>query len=360
MWRLAPEKPGLLMMHRDAAGPASLMSQEAAEAPAVVARMRERNRSHFADIVSHLKERAPTHILLSARGSSDHAASYLKYLCEIRLGLPCCSMGPSVASIYGAQLRLNDTVLFSISQSGQSADLLSLQAEARRAGVLSIAITNQETSPLARNADICLALHAGVEQSPAASKSFIASAAAAASLIAAWAADRTMLKALEDLPAILEKAKAIDWRSSYDHLARASSLFVIGRGPSFAMAQEAALKLKETSALHAEAYSAAEVMHGPLELLTRNFPVLAFCPADEAEAHTIETLQRMSEAGANVIFLGRGKAGTTNLGYAASAHPLLDPISLIQSFYRLADDVAKLRGRDPDRPRLLNKETSTL
>jgi glucosamine--fructose-6-phosphate aminotransferase (isomerizing) len=348
------------MIRQDTAGTASLMSQEAAEAPAVVARMRERNRSHFTEIVSRLKERAPTHILLSARGSSDHAASYLKYLCEIRLGLPCCSMGASVASIYRAELRLKDTVLFSISQSGQSADLLSLQAEAQRAGVLSIAITNQETSPLALNADVLLALHAGVERSPAASKSFIASAAAAASLIAAWADDGSMLRALENLPAVLEKAKAIDWRSSYDHLARATSLFVIGRGPSFAMAQEAALKLKETSALHAEAYSAAEVMHGPLELLTGNFPVLAFCPADEAEERTVETLRRMAEAGANVIFLGRGRTGSTNLGYAPSAHRLLDPISLIQSFYRLADDVAKLRGRDPDRPRLLSKETSTL
>jgi glutamine---fructose-6-phosphate transaminase (isomerizing) len=348
------------MTRRGAADPASLMSQETAEAPAVVARMRERNRSHFAEIVSRLKGRSPSHILLSARGSSDHAASYLKYLCEIRLGLPCCSMGASVASIYRAELKLKDTVLVSISQSGLSADLLTLQAEARRAGILTVTITNQENSPLARNADICLALHAGVEQSPAASKSFIASAAAAASLIAVWSEDTAMLKALEDLPAVLERAKSMDWRASYDVLAGATSLLVIGRGPSFAMAQEAALKLKETSALHAEAFSAAEVMHGPLELLTRNFPVLAFCPGDDAETRTIETLQRMAEAGAHVIFLGRGIAGKTNLAYAPSAHSLLDPISLIQSFYRLADDLARLRGRDPDRPRLLSKETSTL
>jgi glucosamine--fructose-6-phosphate aminotransferase (isomerizing) len=338
----------------------TLMGEEAAEAPAVVARMLERNRPLIAELVSRLKARNPTHILLSARGSSDHAAAYFKYLCEIRLGLPCCSMGASVASIYRSQLKLKDTLLFSVSQSGQSADLLALQADARRSGVLAVAITNHETSPLARNADVCLPLHAGPELSPAATKSFIASAVAAAAVIAAWSADRVMLKALEDFPAVLENAKVFDWSSAYEMMARAGSLFIIGRGPALAMAQEAALKLKETSGLHAEAFSAAEVMHGPLELLGRNFPVLAFCPADQAETHTIEALERLAQAGADVIFLGRSQYGKLNLGYAPSADPLLDPISMILSFYRLADDVARLRGRDPDRPRLLSKETSTL
>ena len=232
----------------------SAMALETAEAPAAVASMLERNRHRFEEIVAALRSRSPTHIITSARGSSDHAASYLKYLAEIRLGLPCCSIGASVISIYRAKLQLKDSVLITISQSGQSPDILSLQAHARRAGILSIAVTNQETSPLARDADICLPLHAGQEKSPAATKTFISTVALAAKLIACWAGDSTMQQAVEDLPRILEKALRADWQAAVEPLAGASSLYVIGRGPSFAIAQEAALKLKETSALHAEAF----------------------------------------------------------------------------------------------------------
>jgi glucosamine--fructose-6-phosphate aminotransferase (isomerizing) len=126
------------------------------------------------------------------------------------------------------------------------------------------------------------------------------------------------------------------------------------------MAQEAALKLKETSGIHAEGFSAAEVMHGPLELVGKEFPVLAFCPADDAEKTTLQTIDRIRHAGAKVIAAGRQDAGDISLSYARTAHPLLDPISLIQSFYALAENVSRLRGRNPDQPRLLRKETATL
>jgi glucosamine--fructose-6-phosphate aminotransferase (isomerizing) len=336
------------------------MAREAAEAPAVIEAMLERNRGAFSDLVSLLKSRRPSHILTSARGSSDHAAAYFKYLCEICLGIPCCSLGASVVSIYRAELKLKDTVLFSISQSGQSPDILALEAEARRAGVLSVAITNQENSPLARGADICLPLRAGRENSTAATKSFIASVTATAYLIALWSADRTMIDGCKDLPEVLRKAWSLSWSSSYPTLARCSSLFVIGRGPSLAIAQEASLKLKETSGLHAEAFSAAEVMHGPLELVNRDFPVLFFCPADRAETANFEALAQLKAAEARTICISRSDMGDISLPYAPTAHPLLAPISMIQSFYRLADDLARMRGRDPDRPRLLNKQTATL
>jgi glucosamine--fructose-6-phosphate aminotransferase (isomerizing) len=336
------------------------MARESAEAPAAVAAMLHNNRSLFAEIVRLLKLRNPSHILLSARGSSDHAASYFKYLSEIRLGLPCCSLGASVVSIYRAQLHLKDTVLFSVSQSGQSPDILSLQADAKRAGILSIAVTNQENSPLARDADLCLPLQAGSEKSPAATKSFIASVAAAAALIGSWAGDKTMVDAVYGLPDILERALKTDWRAAYSTLEHSSSLYIIGRGPSLAIAQEAALKLKETSGLHAEGFSAAEVMHGPLELVGTDFPVFAFCPADDAEQMMFQAIKRIRSAGAKVIAAGRDAMADVALPYAQAAHPLLDPISLIQSFYLLADDVSRLRGRNPDEPRLLSKETATL
>jgi glucosamine--fructose-6-phosphate aminotransferase (isomerizing) len=336
------------------------MAREAAEAPAVVQAMLERNREVFGEIVSLLQSRRPSHILMSARGSSDHAASYLKYLCEICLGIPCCSLGASVVSIYGTELKLRDTVLISISQSGQSPDILALEREIRRAGVLSVALTNQENSPLARSADICLALHAGSEDSPAATKSFIASITAAAYLVALWSASQPMIEACKLLPAVLRQAWALSWASSYETLVEASSLFCIGRGPSLAIAHEAALKLKETSGLHAEAFSAAEVMHGPLELVNQGFPVIVFCPADRAETTTLDALVRLKAAGARTVCISRSNLGDISLPYAPTVHPLLAPISMIHSFYKLTDDVARMRGRNPDRPRHLRKETATL
>jgi glucosamine--fructose-6-phosphate aminotransferase (isomerizing) len=336
------------------------MARETAEAPGVVATMLHRNRELIIEIARLLKARKPSHVIMSARGSSDHAASYLKYLSEIRLGLPCCSIGASVVSIFGARLDLRDTVLISISQSGQSPDILSLQADAKRSGVLSIALTNQQTSPLAQDADLCVPLHAGREESPAATKSFIASVAAAASLIGAWANDQGLNGALDALPQTLEQARAQDWQAASGLLVEAASLYVIGRGPSLAMAQEAALKLKETSGIHAEGFSAAEVMHGPLELVGKDFPVFAFCPADDAEKTTLRAIDRIRQAGAKVIAAGRQNDNAISLSYARTAHPLLDPISLIQSFYALAENVSRLRGRNPDQPRLLRKETATL
>lgn len=325
------------------------MARETAEAPEAVARMLATNRAALAELGRLYRDRRPTHIVTCARGSSDNAASYFKYLIEITLGLPCCSVGASVVSVYGAKLALRDTLLLTISQSGKSPDILAFQAEAKRAGVPTLAITNTEDSPLAREADLCLPLSAGIERSVAATKTFITSAAMAAGLAAACGGEAELSDAVERLPDDLTRALAIRWSEAEALLANSTSSYVLGRGPSHPMAQEAALKLKETGGLHAEAYSAAEVLHGPMELVTDGFPVLVLAPADKAASTTHDTSRRLSEAGARVI----------TPDYARTRHPLLDPISLIQSFYGSAERIARLRGRNPDRPRLLKKVTQT-
>lgn len=330
------------------------MARETAEAPEAVARMLERNGPAFAEIGRLFRGQKPSHLVTSARGSSDHAASYLKYLVEIELGLPCCSIGASVVSIYGTRLRLRDTVLVTISQSGRSPDILAFQADAKRAGVPTLAIVNDEASPLARGADLCLPLSAGPEKSVAATKTFIASAALAARLVAACAEDGALIAAAEKLPEALARATSLSWPAAEAALTTASSLYVLGRGPSLAMAEEAALKLKETCTLHAEAYSAAEVLHGPMEIVGPGFPVLAFAPADASEATMLATLDRLAAAGAQVLRLG-----APGLPCAATMHTLLDPLAMILTFYAGAERIARARGRDPDRPRLLQKVTET-
>jgi glucosamine--fructose-6-phosphate aminotransferase (isomerizing) len=333
----------------------SAMARETAEAPAAVARMLDRNRDVLVEVGELFRRRNPAFIATCARGSSDHAASYLKYLSEITLGLPCCSLGASVVSIYEAHLHLRDSILITVSQSGRSPDILSLQAEAKRTGIPTLAITNDETSPLAREAELCLPLCAGIETSVTATKTFMTSAAMAAALVASWSGGRDLPEAVAALPEALDKALSIEWHAAEEMIAPASSLYLLGRGPSFPIAEEAALKLKESSGLHAEAYSAAEVLHGPMELVAEGFPILVFAAHDAALKTTAQAVGRLREAGARILMTGE----SDGLLYAQTRHPYLDPISMILTFYRSAERIARARGRDPDHPRLLKKVTET-
>ncbi len=325
------------------------MARETQEAPEVAARLLEANKTALAEFGRLVAVRKPSHFVTCARGSSDHAASYFKYLAEIQLGIPCCSIGASVVSIYSAHLHLRDTILITTSQSGQSPDILSFQAEAKRAGVPTVAVTNNEASPLARDADLCLPLLAGPELSVAATKTFIASAVMAAALIGASGADKAFGEALARLPEDLASAAGLRWSEVEAAVPSARSLYVLGRGPSLPMAQEAALKLKETSGLHAEAYSAAEVMHGPMELVEEGFPVLVFASQDAATSTTAQSVERLKGAGAHIL----------QPSFQATHHAGLDPISMIQTFYASAERIAAARGRNPDTPRLLKKVTET-
>ena len=332
----------------------SLMALEAAEAPDAVARFLDRNRHALEELGGRLRGLNPPVVLTSARGSSDHAAGHFKYLCEIVLGVPCASVGASVVSVYGGRLRAERAMCLTISQSGRSPDIVALQDAAKAAGALSVAIVNVEDSPAARNADLCLALHAGEERSVAATKTFIASCAAGAAIVARWSGDAALLQAVDRLPETLAKAARLSW-PGFAELARdAGSLYVLGRGPSLPIAQETALKLKETCAIHAEAHSVAEVMHGPWELMEPGFPVLVYAPADAARGNTLEAVEKMRRAGADVCVAGE------DVPHAPGGHPLLDPLAMIQTAYLEIERLAVSLGRDPDRPRLLRKVTETL
>ena len=246
-----------------------------------------------------------------------------------------------------------------ISQSGRSPDIVALQRSAKRAGALTVAIVNDTDSPAATEADCLLPLHAGAETSVAATKSFIASCVAGAAIVAAWAEDEALAAAVQRLPETLERALAADW-SAADALADEQSLYVLGRGPALAIASEAALKLKETAGLHAEAFSPAEVMHGPLELVEPGFPVLALAPGDAAAETTRLALDKLVAARAKLFTASPAAMPGIVLPGTSTGHGLVDPIALVQSFYILAERVARARGRDPDRPERLRKVTQTV
>jgi glutamine---fructose-6-phosphate transaminase (isomerizing) len=337
----------------------TLMFSEAAEAGATVRRFLHRNRATLAALGARLRERAPTLVTTCARGSSDHAATYAKYLIETALGLSTVSAAFSTVSLYDAPVGTPGGLCLAISQSGRSPDLLATVGRQREAGAMVVALVNDEDSPLAALADTVLPLCAGTEKSVAATKSYIASLAGIAALVAAWRDDAALMQAIEDLP--LDAAFALDWSPAAEGLTDATNLFLIARGHGLAIAQEAALKLKETSALHGEAFSAAEVRHGPMAVVRKGFPVLGFAGSDAAGDDVRAICGEFATRGARVWLAdatGQVPEGVTALP-AIAARPELEPLLMIASFYRMANALSLVRGHDPDRPPYLAKVTRT-
>jgi len=335
------------------------MRREIEEAPRAVRRLLERSSEDLAAAGRALAALDPVLVATIARGSSDHAATLLKYAVEIAAGVPVASIGPSVASIYGVTPKLGQAAAVAISQSGKSPDIVSMAEAAARGGALTVALVNDPSSPLAEAVAHAIDIAAGPERSVAATKSFVASAAAGLALLAHWRGDRELLQALDKLPEALERALACDWSALAETLESAGSVFVLGRGPGFAIAGEAALKLKETCGLHAEPFSAAEVMHGPLAILREGFPVLAFAAQDRAEAGVAEAADALAEKGASVWATTGRVTAARSLPAARTGHPLLDPLPLAVSFYLMAEGLARRRGLDPDSPPHLKKVTET-
>ena len=335
------------------------MFRESAEAPAAVATQLRANRGLVEALGRVVRELRPRGVVTCARGSSDHAATFAKYLVETRTGLVASSAAPSISSLYATRVDLKNVLFVVISQSGASPDLLAAAGAAREAGAVVLGLVNAEGSPLERIAHHTIPLRAGAETSVAATKSFIASLAAMVQLVAAWTQDEQLRQALEELPAKLALAWQLDWSAAVSRFRPANSLYVVGRGFGLGIAQEAALKLKETCGLHAEAFSAAELRHGPMALVQKGFPVLAFSQHDETREGTEELASELARIGADVVMAGSAPPGVVELP-TLRAHAAIEPLLLIQSFYRLANALAAARGRDPDRPPHLSKVTETV
>jgi glucosamine--fructose-6-phosphate aminotransferase (isomerizing) len=231
---------------------------------------------------------------------------------------------------------------------------------AREAGALVIALVNVADSPLAELADEVVPLHAEAETSVAATKSYIATLTALAHLVAAWTGDEKLASALGELPTQLAEARDLDWGAAVDVLTPARNFFVIGRGLGLGIAQEAALKFKETAGLHAEAYSAAEVRHGPMAIVDAGFPVLLFTQNDATRTGVDAVVKDFSERGAVVLVAGKSYDSAVNLPSIEGVSPATAPIVFIQSFYIMVNALAVARGYNPDSPPHLRKVTETM
>lgn len=337
----------------------TLMHQEAAESASVLSKQFRNNATAVRRIASALKDSPPRAVITCARGSSDHAATFAKYLIETRAGVLTSSAAPSISSVYFATQNLKDCLFLAISQSGKSPDLLATAQAAKTAGACIVAIVNVEDSPLANMADFCLPLCAGPEKSVAATKSYIASLAAIIHLVAEWTEDKALKTALEQAPGLLAEAWDLDWQEATDHLADAQHLFVMGRGLGLGIALEAALKCKETSGLHAEGFSSAEVQHGPQALLGKNFPALMLAQDDETLAGLSAVALGLTARGVPVLAAGTEVPGALVLP-TIRCHPVIEPLLLIQSLYKMINALSIRRGMNPDQPAHLRKVTETI
>ncbi|CUI08065.1 Glucosamine-6-phosphate deaminase [isomerizing], alternative [Janthinobacterium sp. CG23_2] len=337
----------------------SLMLKEALSAADCVALQLENDVERYAELGRKLRTTTFNTALTVARGSSDHAANYCAYLIMARMGRIVASLPMSLVTLYKSPLVTRDTLTIAISQSGQSPDVVEPIRYFRDGGATTIALVNDIDSPLAAAAEWAMPLRAGKEQSVAATKSFITSLVAGARLVAQWQNDPELTEGLAALPEALRSAAQVDWSPALEVLTPARNIMVVGRGISFPIALEAALKFKETSALQAEAFSGAEIKHGPMALIEDGYPLLIFATRGPTQAGLIALAAEMRTRGARVLLAAPSDVPERDLTLPTAATPDLDPIVAVQAFYVMAAHLSKARGMDPDRPRHLSKVTKT-
>jgi glucosamine--fructose-6-phosphate aminotransferase (isomerizing) len=333
-----------------------LMAAEIAGQPALLAALLARS-GELAAVGAAVRRRAPRFVLMTARGTSDHAALYAKYLVEIRLGLPAGLVSPSSMTVYGARPDLTDVLFVAVSQSGASPDLAESTAVARRCGATTVAVTNDGDSDLARVAEFAVDLAAGAERAVAATKTYTAELLALYLLLAGDGPDpAAAAAALPDAAAAtLAGVEAVHAAAArYRFVSR---LVTTGRGYSYPTACEGALKLMETSYVSAHAFSTADLLHGPVAMLDSDVPVIAVVSEGRGGRAARPVVDRLRETGADVLVVGTGARGLPIVatGVPEELLPVLEIMPLQQLAWRLALD----RGADPDRPRGLSKVTRT-
>jgi glucosamine--fructose-6-phosphate aminotransferase (isomerizing) len=343
--------------------PGAAMRAEIAEQPEVWSRILADGAATVEEAAAAIGRRAPRFVLLVARGTSDHAALYAKYLIETLLQLPTGLVSPSSFTAYGARPDLRGVLLIAVSQSGGSPDLVQTVAVGRELGALTVAVTNNPESPLARTARRHLDVQAGTERAVAATKSYTAQLLTLYLLI-----DRLRggdSAAARQLPELGERVLGSDHRVAgiAERYRFADRLLVTARGYSYPTAREAALKLMETSYISAQAFSGADLLHGPMAMVDPQVPVLTVMADGVGGQAMRQVLPRLLAARADVFCVGSAEAvaaSTVGIALPAGVAEEVSPLLEILPFQQLALHLAVARGGDPDAPRGLSKVTETL
>ena len=341
--------------------------REIREQPGVVERLVREGRTRAEEIARAVRAARPRFAVIAARGSSDNAARYGAYLLGLQHRLAVGLALPSLHTVYGAPPELREALVIGISQSGESPDVVEVVSSAARQGALTVALTNEEGSPLAGAAGLCLPLRAGEERAVAASKTYASQLAALAMLSAALGGEEARWQELAALPAAIDAALGADAaaRLAAARLRESTRAAVLGRGLGMGTAHEAALKLKETSYLAAEGASWADFLHGPIAMLDEGDPALVIAPGGAGAAAVEEVMDALAARGALLAVISDREElvarAALPLGLPAEAvvPEWLSPLTTIVPAQLLALHLALARGGDPDRPRGLRKVTRT-
>jgi glucosamine--fructose-6-phosphate aminotransferase (isomerizing) len=332
------------------------MAAEVAEQPAVLAQILAA-RDAYATAAERIVAARPRFVLIAARGTSDHAGLYAKYLAEVRMQLPAGLVSPSALTVYGARPDMHDVLFLAVSQSGRSPDLVDSLSAARERGALTVAVTNAIDSPLAQAAEIAVDVRAGAERAVAATKSYTAELLALYLLLAGGRAAEAAARLPEAAARTLALTPDERLAAVAAPLQYAERIVVTARGYSYPTAREAALKLMETSYMSALAFSGADLLHGPLAMIDSLVPVIAVTAPGRGGDAMAPVLERLEALGAHMLRVGVADG----LPIASEDVPEeLLPVLEILPLQRLAWRVALDRGFDPDRPRGLSKVTQTL
>ncbi len=329
----------------------TIMEQEAKQTPSVIEKQLNSNQDLVMNLGKKLREIAPKMAMIIGRGSSDHAGVFGKYLIEIEVGIPTSSAAPSVASIYGKQLKLDQALVIVISQSGRSPDILAQAKMAKAGGAFCVALVNDESSPLGEIVDQVIPLKAGAELSVAATKSYLATLSALLQLVAYWTENKALIAALTTLPAAMQQIIDSPAQLTPEAIKNVNNMVVLARGLGFAIAKEMALKLKEVSSIHAEAFSSAEFLHGPVTLVEQGLAILNCAIKDEGAQSHQQQINEVAQRGADLINMSQVEN---------DLHPRIAPLVVLQRFYLDVAKVAVSRGFNPDEPKGLKKVTRTL
>lgn len=349
--------------------PGGLMSAEILQQPDVFQQIIDHSESDIRALGRLIADRAPKFVVLAGRGTSDHASLYAKYLIEVRLGIPCGLVSPSTVTAYESTMSMGGVLYISVSQSGTSPDLVESLAAARAAGAITIAVTNSPESALAAAAQHHLYVHAGPELAVAATKTYTAELLTLLLFVESWNhAPKRPLISTSSLDGLVTAAALLATdtntpRALADRLSGQHRLIVTARGYSQPTAAEAALKLVETSYISAHAYSGADLLHGPVAMVSHDFPILVIAPSGPAARSMLEVINVVARRSTEVHVLtdlAEHIAGVHRvplpIGLDEELHPLVD-IILMQ---RVALEMALAAGNDPDGPRGLLKVTQTL
>ncbi|NJP66717.1 SIS domain-containing protein [Streptomyces spiramenti] len=344
--------------------PGAIMSAEIAEQPAALERLLTRGAPAIAATAAEIRARRPRFVLLTARGTSDNAALYAKYLLEIRLGLPCGLTSMSTTTAYGAEPDLTDVLVITVSQSGGSPDLVASARAARAAGAVTLAVTNNADSPLAAACEYHIDILAGPEKALPATKTYTSSLLALYLFVAALGGDDGT-EAAAGLPALADEvlARQNEVRELAGRYRFAERMVLTSRGYGYPTAKEAALKLMETSYIPALSYSGADLLHGPLAMVDNVSPVIAIVTDGKGGKALQPVLDRLLDRGADLVVIGpRRQVDAASAGFVLPVDGLpeeLQPVLEILPLQLLAHEVTVARGQDPDAPRSLAKVTET-